>query len=274
MCRRPRVVPSLGFPYWTWLWRVRAQGFWGAPPGHAALNATVHEGVNGGGIVMRWLATDSPARSAQEPTMSDGMTRLLPLVNPTSCSTLSRQRNAAPFRCGARQFGGGLWWGEPGVWTVSTLSVTDWAVPVPYWPVLGMFPGESSVCKVRNPVRVPPRAQCFRRSGAFFVFLRVHIVHTLASDLMFRVSGVPERPIRLCGGAAAYGGPGTALCDLFWVFILVRPSVGFTRTPIHCGQGRAQHDLLNILQIDRGLRPVRNFRSLIPVHAGTRGGTA
>jgi hypothetical protein len=117
----------------------------------------------------------------------------------------------------------------------------------------------------------PTSGTVFPQVRGLFVFLRVHIVHTLASDLMFRVSGVPERPIRLCGGAAAYGGPGTALCDLFWVFILVRPSVGFTRTPIHCGQGRAQHDLLNILQIDRGLRPVRNFRSLIPVHAGTRG---
>ena len=33
----------------------------------------------------------------------------------------------------------------------------------------------------------------------FLVFLSVHSVHTLASDLMFRVCGVPERPIRLWG---------------------------------------------------------------------------
>jgi len=38
------------------------------------------KGMNEGGIVMRWLATDSPARSAQEATISEGMTRLLPLV--------------------------------------------------------------------------------------------------------------------------------------------------------------------------------------------------
>ena len=123
-----------------------------------------------------------------------------------------------------------------------TCWASDRAVLVPDWAGLRRYSGERRKFKGGNPVRVPPRAQCFRSSGAFFVFLRVHIVHTLASDLMFRVSGVPERPIRLCGGAAAYGGPGTALCDLFWVFILVRPSVGFTRTPIHCGQGRAQHD--------------------------------
>ena len=67
-----------------------------------------------------------------------------------------------------------------------------------------------------------------------------------------------SRTIRLCGGAAAYGGPGTALWGLFWVFILVRPSVGFSLSPIHCGQGRVQHDLLIILL---GLRPVRVFRS-------------
>ena len=67
------------------------------------------------------------------------------------------------------------------------------------WAGLAMFPGEFSVCKGWNPVRVPPRAQCFRSSAAFLVFFRVHFVHTLASDLMFRVCGVPDRPIQLCG---------------------------------------------------------------------------
>jgi hypothetical protein len=61
----------------------------------------------------------------------------------------------------------------------------------------------------------------------FLLIFRVHNVHTLASDLMFRVCGVPDRPIRLCGGAARYGGPLTALWALLWVFILVRPSAGF-----------------------------------------------
>ena len=79
------------------------------------------------------------------------------------------------------------------------------------------------------------------------MFFRVHIVHTLASDLMFRVCGVPERPIRLCGGAAGYGGPGTALWGLFWGFILVRPSLGFSRSPLHGGYNRLQHYLLIIL---------------------------
>ena len=59
------------------------------------------------------------------------------------------------------------------------------------------------------------------------MFLRVHIVHTLASDPMFRVCGSRKRPIRLCRGADAYSGPGTALWGLFWVFILIRPFVGF-----------------------------------------------
>lgn len=47
---------------------------------------------------MRWLATDSPPRSAQEPTMGEGATRLLPLeesnglfnfVETQECRTLS-----------------------------------------------------------------------------------------------------------------------------------------------------------------------------------------
>ena len=57
--------------------------------------------------------------------------------------------------------------GEKWVWTVSTLWVPDWVVPVPDWPGLRMFRRESSVSKGWNPVRVPPRAQCFRRSVGF-----------------------------------------------------------------------------------------------------------
>ena len=79
------------------------------------------------------------------------------------------------------------------------------------------------------------------------MFFRVHIVHAFAADPIFRVCEVPERTIRLCGGAADYGGPRTALWGLFWVFILVRPSVGFSRSLLHGGQGRVQHDLLIVL---------------------------
>jgi len=83
----------------------------------------------------------------------------------------------------------------------------------------------------------------FPQVRGFLLFLRVDSVHTLASDLMLRVCGVPDRPIRLWG-AADYGGPRTALRGLCWVFILVRPSVGFSRSPGHGGWGRVQHDLL------------------------------
>ena len=85
-----------------------------------------------------------------------------------------------------------------GVWIVSTLWVTDWVVSVPDWAGFRMFRRESSVCKGWNPVRVPPRARVSLLRG-FFVFLRVNSVHTLASDRMFRVGGVPDRPIRLWG---------------------------------------------------------------------------
>ena len=83
-------------------------------------------------------------------------------------------------------------------------------------------------------------------SGYLGVFACAHCAH-LASDLMFRVCGVPDRPIRLCGGAAAYGGRGTALWGTFWVFIFVLPSLGFSRSPLHGGQNRLQHDLLVVL---------------------------
>ena len=55
----------------------------------------------------------------------------------------SGQRSAAPCQCGVL-LGGGLRWGELGVWTVSTLWVTEWAVPVRYWA--------GSVCFSGSPV--------------------------------------------------------------------------------------------------------------------------
>ena len=102
-----------------------------------------------------------------------------------------------------------------------------------------------------EPGSSPTSGTVFPQVRGFLLFLRVDSVHTLASDLMLRVCGVPDRPIRLWG-AADYGGPRTALRGLCWVFILVRPSRGFSRSLLHGGWGRVQHDLLFILWIDRG----------------------
>jgi hypothetical protein len=52
------------------------------------------------------------------------------------------------------------------VCTKYTLRASDWVVLVPDWPGFLMFPREPCVCGGRNAVRVPPRAQCFRRSEA------------------------------------------------------------------------------------------------------------
>ncbi|MCB5291696.1 hypothetical protein BJQ90_01123 [Arthrobacter sp. SO3] len=125
--------------------------------------------------------------------------------------------------------------GKKRVCTMCTPWASDRVVLASDWPGFRRFRRESSVCKGWSPVRVPPRAQCFSMSGAFWCFFRVDSVHTLASDLMFRVCGVPERPIRLCGGASGYGGPGASSRGLFWVFILVCPSVGFSRSLLHGG---------------------------------------
>ena len=70
--------------------------------------------------------------------------------------------------------------------------------------IQGLEPGSS-----------PTSGTCFPCSGAFLVFLRVDSVHTLASDLMFRVCGVPDRLFGCCGGAADFGGPRTAPLGLF-----------------------------------------------------------
>ena len=73
---------------------------------------------------------------------------------------------------------GGAEVGKKRVCTMCTRWASDWAVPVPDWAGFGMFGRESSVCKGWNPVRVPPRAQCFRRSEAFWCFF-VWTVSTL-----------------------------------------------------------------------------------------------
>ena len=75
---------------------------------------------------------------------------------------------------------------------MSTLPASDWVVPVPDWPGFRMFPQEPNVCGGANAVRVPPRARVFPGQGPFLRSFGVHIVHTLASDLMFRVCGVPD----------------------------------------------------------------------------------
>jgi hypothetical protein len=98
--------------------------------------------------------------------------------------------------------------GKKKVCTMCTRWVSDQAVPASDWSGFRMFGRESSVCKGWSPVRVPPRAQCFRRSEAFCVFFRVDSVHTLASDLMFRVCGVPETAYSVVWGSGCLRGTG------------------------------------------------------------------
>jgi hypothetical protein len=56
--------------------------------------------------------------------------------------------------------------------TMCTPWPSDWAVYRPDWPGFGMFIELPSVCKGWNPVRVPPRAQCFPRPEAGLTFGR------------------------------------------------------------------------------------------------------
>jgi hypothetical protein len=54
-----------------------------------------------------------------------------------------------------------------------------------------MFPGEPGVCGSECSSS-PTSGTVFPLFRGFFVFFRVHSVHSPASDLMFRVCGVPE----------------------------------------------------------------------------------
>jgi hypothetical protein len=83
----------------------------------------------------------------------------------------------------------------------------------------------------------------------FLVFFRVHIVHTPASELMFRVCGVPEAAYSVVWGSGslwrtAYRPAGS----LLGVHPRSSFRLGFAfTTPLHGGQGRVRHDVLIIL---------------------------
>jgi hypothetical protein len=69
-------------------------------------------------------------------------------------------------RCGSRVEDAGK--AKKIVCTTYTLLGSDRAVHRPDWPGLLMFSGVPFVCRGWNLVRVPPRAQCFRRSDAYW----------------------------------------------------------------------------------------------------------
>ena len=76
---------------------------------------------------------------------------------------------------------------KKGVCTMCTPWAADSSVQVPDWPGFRMFPGVLSVCWGRNAVRVPPRAQCFRRSEAHWASGPVCNVNTLLRGVFMTV---------------------------------------------------------------------------------------
>ena len=76
------------------------------------------------------------------------------------------------------------------MWTVSTLWVTDWVASVPDWAGFRMF-GGSPVFAGAGTRFESHLGHVFSLFRGFLVFFRVDSVHTLASDLMVRVCGVP-----------------------------------------------------------------------------------
>jgi hypothetical protein len=68
--------------------------------------------------------------------------------------------------------------GKMRVCTMCTPWASDRVALLPDWAGVPRISGEWPKFKGWNPVRVPPRAQCFLRSGAFLVFFRVDSVHS------------------------------------------------------------------------------------------------
>lgn len=81
------------------------------------------------------------------------------------------------------------------VWTMSTVSASDWAVHRPDWPGVGMFSGVPCVCRAWKTVRVPPWALQVPSSEGIFALTRVQRVYMVSSDagpgVFGPVGGIP-----------------------------------------------------------------------------------
>ena len=88
---------------------------------------------------------------------------------------LTNHRAAAPLVGERGSSVGRLECGRKGVWTMSTFRASDRVVPGSDRAGFRMFPRLPSVCRDWNAVRVPPRAQCFRRSGGLWPSDCAHI---------------------------------------------------------------------------------------------------
>ena len=103
--------------------------------------------LKGGEVVMESLEAEQAVRRAREPGNERGQdpvaveVGLLRQDQVFQCKEAPHPVNAGSG-CLGEAFGGKI-----GVWTVSTVWVTDWAVPVPDWPGFRMSWRESSVCK-------------------------------------------------------------------------------------------------------------------------------
>ena len=96
---------------------------------------------------------------------------------------------------------------KEGVHNVHTLGFGSGRTGIGLGRIAEDFGGVAEI-QVLEPGSSPTSGTCFPRSEGFFVFLRVHNVHTLASDLMFQVCGVPEAAYSVVWGSGCLRGTG------------------------------------------------------------------
>jgi hypothetical protein len=121
------------------------------------------------------------------------------------------------------------------VWTMSTLSTSNWLVQPPDCPGFRMSPPLPSVPKPRNRLRVPPRAR-HTPSSEGFLLLSVYILFgqvplTLAAECAWRRGS----PVLLWGSGfrVVAGGPSACSELRLYVPLLVRSEGRGCPTPLH-----------------------------------------
>ena len=126
---------------------------------------------------MRSLATDSPARSAQEPAMSEGMTRLLPHVESYGFFNFvetEKCRTPSMRGCGWVPLAGRI----EGVDSVHTLGVGLGCTGAGLGRIAEVIGGGADIQGL-EPGSSPTSGTCFPCSGAFWCFF-VWTVSTLS----------------------------------------------------------------------------------------------
>ena len=116
-------------------------------------------------VMVEYYGTPTPLQQLASFAVPDARTILITPYDKTALRDIERALSDSEDR--HTRMGWGSKCSQKRVCTMCTPWASDSVVPASDWAGLAMSSGEGRFFKAWRPVRVPPRAQCFLRSGAF-----------------------------------------------------------------------------------------------------------